>query len=98
MNLGTVVSVLIALFWGQRLLVLLIVFPLIPIAIPILVWLMYEELREKKHQEMAIAANAINPGAYCDECFRRLAGNTAEHPHTYGCSHSKELHFVGTKR
>ena len=71
---------------------------LAPVIVPVFLWLWYEHYCDKKHQEMAIATNAIAPGSYCDECFSRLAGNTAEHPHTYACSHSKELHIPKTKR
>ena len=69
-----------------------------PVIAPVFLWLWYENYRDKKHREMAIATNAIAPGSYCDECFSKLAGNTAEHPHTYACSRSKELYIPKTTR
>ena len=71
---------------------------LAPIAIPLLIWFWYEKRRDKKRLEMVIAENAIRPGSYCAECLCLWAGNPVEHPHTYSCSHSKELHIPKTKR
>ena len=95
MKIINIVAGLALVIWGHRLLVLLVIFPLIPVLVPLLLWFEYEKYRERKHQEMALATNAVDPGTYCDECFSKLAGNTAEHPHTYACSHSKQLFFPG---
>lgn len=93
MKFSTVVTGIVMAIWGPQLLVALILVPFVPVLIPLFLWLKYEAYCETRHQEMATAANAINPGTYCDECFSKLAGNPAEHPHTYACSHSKQLMF-----
>jgi hypothetical protein len=98
MKFETVVAGIVMAIWGPQLLVVLILFPLVPVLIPLFLWFAYENYKDKKHQEMAIATNAISPGTYCDECFSKLAGNLAEHPHTYACSHSKQLFIPDTKR
>lgn len=95
MKLESIVAGIALAIWGRYLLVFLFLLPLIPVLAPLFLWLAYENHKETKHQKMAIAANVISPGTYCDECFSKLAGNTAEHPHTYACSHSKQLMFVG---
>ena len=95
MKIVNVLAGLALVIWGQPLLVLFLIFPLIPVLVPLLLWVEYEKYCEREHQKMALAANVVDPGTYCDECFSKLAGNTAEHPHTYACSHSKQLFSPG---
>ena len=95
MKFETVIAGIALAIWGRYLLVFLFLFPLIPVLVPLLLWFEYEKYRERKHQEMALADNLVEPGTYCDECFSKVAGSTAEHPHTYACSHSKQLFFPG---
>jgi len=97
MKLESVIAGIALAIWGPQLLVALILLPVIPVLVPLYLWFLYAEYKKKRHQEMVIAVNAIHPGTYCDECYSKLAGNPAEHPHTYDCPHSKELIFSGKR-